>query len=169
MAQFKILVTHNYYQQPGGEDQIFAAESSMLEKHGCRVFRYTVHNDRIKGMNSLTLATSTLWNKAIARELQKTYPKSKTRCNSLSQHFPHYLSCCILCSKGRRYSSCADLAQLPFALSQMLCFFVMAMSVRTACVNLSLGQVFCMHVIGKASRYECDCWHAIDTSCIAYI
>ena len=51
-----ILMVHNYYQQPGGEDQVFASESSMLERHGCRVFRYTVRNDDITGMNPLTLA-----------------------------------------------------------------------------------------------------------------
>ncbi|HUS89622.1 MAG TPA: glycosyltransferase family 4 protein [Desulfosporosinus sp.] len=67
----KIIQVHNYYQQPGGEDQVFAAESSMLEKHGHRVFRYTVHNDCITGMNSLELARCTVWNKAIARELRE--------------------------------------------------------------------------------------------------
>lgn len=71
----RILCVHNYYQQPGGEDQVFSAELAMLEKHGCRVFRYTVHNDRIKGMNPLTLARNTLWNKAIASELRKLIRK----------------------------------------------------------------------------------------------
>lgn len=38
----RVLLVHNYYQQPGGEDQVFAAESSMLEEHGRQVFRHTV-------------------------------------------------------------------------------------------------------------------------------
>ncbi|MBN2570119.1 MAG: glycosyltransferase family 4 protein [Deltaproteobacteria bacterium] len=71
----RVLFVHNYYQQPGGEDQVFAAESSMLEEHENQVFRYTVHNDRIKGMNTLTLAGNTLWNRAIAGELRQAIKK----------------------------------------------------------------------------------------------
>jgi glycosyltransferase involved in cell wall biosynthesis len=84
----KILLIHNYYQQPGGEDQVFAAESSMLEKHGCRVFRYAVHNDRIKGMNPLTLARSTLWNKTIASELRELIRKVRPDVIHFHNTFP---------------------------------------------------------------------------------
>lgn len=58
----KILIAHNYYQQPGGEDQVFAAESALLEQHGHEVVRYTVHNDTIAGMGKLQLAKATVWN-----------------------------------------------------------------------------------------------------------
>jgi glycosyltransferase involved in cell wall biosynthesis len=84
----KILVVHNFYLQPGGEDQVFAAESSMLEEHGCQVFRYTVHNYRIKGMNSLTLARYTLWNKVIARELRETIRKARPNVIHFHNTFP---------------------------------------------------------------------------------
>lgn len=60
----------------------------MLEKHGCRVFRYAVHNDRIKGMNPLTLATNTLWNKTIARELQETTRKVRPDVVHFHNTFP---------------------------------------------------------------------------------
>jgi len=65
----KICLVHNFYLQLGGEEQAFAAESSILEEHGHRVFRYTIHNDRIKELNPLKLACCTLWNKTIAHEL----------------------------------------------------------------------------------------------------
>lgn len=84
----RILLVHNYYQQPGGEDQVFAAESSMLEEHGCRVFRYMVHNDSIKGMNPLTLARNTLWNKTIASELRETIRKVKPDVIHFHNTFP---------------------------------------------------------------------------------
>lgn len=84
----KILQVHNHYQQSGGEDQVFAAEASMLEEHGCRVFRYTVHNNRIKGMNSLTLAKNTLWNKAIAREVRETIRKVRPDVVHFHNTFP---------------------------------------------------------------------------------
>jgi len=84
----RILCVHNYYQHPGGEDRVFAAESSMLEEHGCQVFRYTVHNDCIKGMNSLTLARYTLWNKVIARELRETIRKARPNVIHFHNTFP---------------------------------------------------------------------------------
>ena len=65
----KICLVHNFYLQLGGEEQVFAAESSIMEEHGHRVFRYTIHNDRIKELNPLKLACYTLWNKTIAHEL----------------------------------------------------------------------------------------------------
>ncbi len=30
----KILLCHNYYQRPGGEDQVFHDERWLLEEHG---------------------------------------------------------------------------------------------------------------------------------------
>lgn len=32
----RVLLVHNYYQQPGGEDQVFRAEADLLERHGRR-------------------------------------------------------------------------------------------------------------------------------------
>jgi len=60
----------------------------MLEKYGCRVFRHTVHNDRIKGMNPLTLAKNTLWNKSIACELRKTIRKVRPDVVHFHNTFP---------------------------------------------------------------------------------
>ena len=58
----KILLCHNYYQQPGGEDQSFAAEARLLEARGHDVVPYTVHNDAIHGMSRLDVARRTFWN-----------------------------------------------------------------------------------------------------------
>src|SRR5215212_4750237 len=66
----KILLAHNEYQQPGGEDQIFTAEAALLEAHGHQVLRFGAHNDRVAGMNPVALAGSTVWNRASYRELQ---------------------------------------------------------------------------------------------------
>lgn len=66
----KVLIGHNHYQQPGGEDQVFAAESKLLEDRGHSVLRYAVHNDRIGEMNSLALARDTVWNRGVYEELR---------------------------------------------------------------------------------------------------
>ena len=42
-----ILVVHNYYQTPGGEDTVVANEVKMLEEHGHEVTLYTRKNSEI--------------------------------------------------------------------------------------------------------------------------
>lgn len=59
----RVIVAHNFYQQPGGEDQVFAAECRMLEQHGHDVTRLEVHNDDVAYMGKLALARATFWNK----------------------------------------------------------------------------------------------------------
>ena len=58
----KILLCHNFYQQPGGEDQCFEAEARLLEAGGHEVARCTAHNDAINGMGRLDAARRTFWN-----------------------------------------------------------------------------------------------------------
>ncbi len=46
----KILLLHNYYQQPGGEDVVVAHEKALLESKGNDVRLFSAHNDTIKGI-----------------------------------------------------------------------------------------------------------------------
>src|SRR6266404_1375963 len=81
----KILLCHNYYQQPGGEDQSFAAEARMLEAHGHEILSYTLHNDAIAGMSRLGVARRTLWNSQSyreVRELIRLYRPSVLHCTN---------------------------------------------------------------------------------------
>src|SRR3954452_18720116 len=66
----KILVVHNFYQQPGGEDRCLEAEVAMLRAHGDEVIQYTADNDPIDGMNRLKAAARTVWSRPAARELR---------------------------------------------------------------------------------------------------
>lgn len=59
----KVLIAHNYYQQPGGEDNVYAAEAALLEQRGHTVIRYSTHNDRVSGMSQAQLAMKTIWNR----------------------------------------------------------------------------------------------------------
>jgi glycosyltransferase involved in cell wall biosynthesis len=65
----KILLLHNFYLQPGGEDQVFAAETDVLRAHGEDVRVYTVHNTRIASMSKFAAASATVWNREIFDEL----------------------------------------------------------------------------------------------------
>ena len=66
-----VLVGHNYYQLPGGEDNVFAAETEMIESSGHQLTRCTAHNDSLAAMGPLRVGGKTLWNRAAFREFQE--------------------------------------------------------------------------------------------------
>ena len=66
----RILIAHNRYQQPGGEDQVFAAEADLLADHGHDVVRYELHNNSIKTTGRIKLARNTIWNPLSAEAVQ---------------------------------------------------------------------------------------------------
>jgi len=60
----KIILVHNSYQQPGGEDVIFEQERKMLEDAGHRVVAYCRSNwdaEAYPGIRRLSLAKRTIW------------------------------------------------------------------------------------------------------------
>jgi glycosyltransferase involved in cell wall biosynthesis len=65
-----ILLAHNYYQQPGGEDQVFASEACLLESFGHRVVRFTRSNDEIEQMGRPALLAATIWNRRTYSDLR---------------------------------------------------------------------------------------------------
>src|SRR5438094_5382177 len=65
----RILVAHNFYQIPGGEDEVFRTECDLLRSYGHDVHTFTVHNDAIETMSRLALVRKTIWNRDIGREM----------------------------------------------------------------------------------------------------
>jgi glycosyltransferase involved in cell wall biosynthesis len=84
----RILLVHNRYQQPGGEDQVFAAETALLNSHGHQVVQYAVHNERVKVMNKLSLGASTLWNHRTYRELRAVIQLERPAVTHFHNTFP---------------------------------------------------------------------------------
>ncbi|EKQ68644.1 glycosyltransferase [Leptolyngbyaceae cyanobacterium JSC-12] len=84
----RVLLVHNYYQQPGGEEQIFATEASLLESHGHDVLRYTVHNDQIPNANPLLVAKKTLWNSTVYQDLRSLLQREKPQIVHFHNTFP---------------------------------------------------------------------------------
>ncbi|HUP19955.1 MAG TPA: glycosyltransferase [Gemmatimonadota bacterium] len=66
----KVLVVHNRYVEPGGEDEVFEAETALLESRGHAVLRYEEDNDRIAEMGRLEVARRTLWSRESRRSLE---------------------------------------------------------------------------------------------------
>jgi glycosyltransferase involved in cell wall biosynthesis len=84
----KILLCHNYYQQRGGEDQSFEAESRLLESRGHDVLRFTQHNDVIDGMGRLEVAVDTLWNRRTYGEVRSLLRRQRPEVMHCTNTFP---------------------------------------------------------------------------------
>ncbi len=70
----KILIAHNSYQQPGGEDIVASAEAELLREHGHQVVWYRRHNDELRknrGLRKLSAAINTVWATDSYREIRK--------------------------------------------------------------------------------------------------
>lgn len=69
-----ILIVHNYYQIPGGEDTVVANEKKMLEEHGHKVILYSRNNVELKQMSKfqkLFLPISTIFNPRTYKEIKR--------------------------------------------------------------------------------------------------
>lgn len=60
----RILIVHNFYQEKGGEDVVFAEETQMLQENGHDVFHFTAHNDELKHQSMAKIAVNMLWSQS---------------------------------------------------------------------------------------------------------
>jgi len=70
----KIILVHNYYQQPGGEDVVFQQERDLLTRAGHDVVVYCRSNKEIgsySGIERLVLVRKTIWADDTRREFAK--------------------------------------------------------------------------------------------------
>jgi glycosyltransferase involved in cell wall biosynthesis len=84
----KILVAHNFYKQPGGEDQCMAAEIAMLRAHGHEVTQYCLRNESIDAMGRLRLAARTIWSRTAVRELRELFRTHRPQIAHFHNTFP---------------------------------------------------------------------------------
>jgi glycosyltransferase involved in cell wall biosynthesis len=84
----KILLAHNFYQQPGGEDQVFADYCWLLESNGHEVVRFTIHNDSLKQTGALKLAAQTVWNSAMHGQIRDIVRREKPAIVHFQNTFP---------------------------------------------------------------------------------
>jgi glycosyltransferase involved in cell wall biosynthesis len=83
-----VLLVHNFYQRPGGEDQIFAGEGRLLEQHDHVVGRFTMHNDAVDTIGKLTVACKTVWNGQARQSLRKAIRETGARVVHFHNTFP---------------------------------------------------------------------------------
>ncbi len=84
----KVLQVHNFYQQPGGEDQVLASEHDVLSRHGELVEQYLVHNDTIKQMPGVEIGLRTIWNADTTRSFGKRLRETRPDIIHIHNAFP---------------------------------------------------------------------------------
>ena len=84
----RILVAHNFYQQPGGEDQVFASEVQLLRRFGHEVATFEADNDAIDSMGRIELLRSTLWNRKMGAAIGKVAAAHRAEIVHFHNTFP---------------------------------------------------------------------------------
>jgi len=87
----KILLVHNTYQQPGGEDVVFSQERRMLENNGHEVSVYQRSNweaNEYTGLRQIALAGRTVWASDTRREFLRLLSAQKPEIVHVHNTFP---------------------------------------------------------------------------------
>jgi len=84
----KILLAHNFYQQPGGEDEVFRTERDLLISLGHDVSEFVIHNQVIDSMPKLDVARATIWNKRLTHDLRAAIASSRANIVHFHNTFP---------------------------------------------------------------------------------
>lgn len=66
----RILILHNHYQQPGGEDRVVEAEADWLASAGHEVTLFVRHNSELAMGSGLSNFANALWNRSISKDLR---------------------------------------------------------------------------------------------------
>jgi glycosyltransferase involved in cell wall biosynthesis len=84
----KVLIVHNRYIQPGGEDEVVAAESALLRSHGHEVIEYFDDNARIEDATRLGLAAGTVWSSSTYYRLLRLLSEARPDMAHFHNTFP---------------------------------------------------------------------------------
>lgn len=87
----KILQVHNYYQFPGGEDEVLNREKMLLEKNGHYVVQYVKQNREIlnfKGIQKLKFYLYLFFNPEVFRDVVRIIRKEKIEVVHIHNIFP---------------------------------------------------------------------------------
>jgi len=84
----RVLLVHNYYQQPGGEDRVFVDERDMLRAWRHDVVEFTQHNDSLGAAGGVSAALSAIWNNAAYHRVRTILRQSATAVMHCHNTFP---------------------------------------------------------------------------------
>lgn len=97
----KILLAHNRYQIPGGEDSVFGDEKKLLELNGNKIIQYVRSNDEITSKSLLLASAQTIWNQASYKEIQSILDLEKPDLIHVHNFFPIISPAIFYAAKSR--------------------------------------------------------------------
>lgn len=83
-----ITVLHNFYQLPGGEDQVFRGEVDLLKSYGHQVSPFVLSNDQLTKISPLRQASSSIWNREVYARLRQHLRETKAEVVHIHNTFP---------------------------------------------------------------------------------
>jgi len=84
----RVLLVHNSYRQPGGEDRVFSTEADLLRDRGHQVFTYTRHNPHQDGASLVNVAARAVWNQGVYVHLRRLIRQTKPDVVHVHNTFP---------------------------------------------------------------------------------
>ena len=88
----RVALLHNHYHYAGGEDRMVELEQALLESAGCRVDRFTVHNDDVFAQGKPWLAAKSAlgaaWNRQSKRRVRAFLAKHRPDLSHVHNWFP---------------------------------------------------------------------------------
>ena len=86
--RLRVLLVHDYYQQPGGEDESFRVEAELLRREGCRVLTYTRNNAEWVRKPRILQALGSIWNHKTYRDIRRLLRREKIDVAVFQNTFP---------------------------------------------------------------------------------
>ena len=83
-----IVFAHNFYRIPGGEDEVFAAETKLLESHGHTVVRCTENSNGLSLPARLKLPATVVWSAKSYSKLRRLVRQNKAEVVHFHNIFP---------------------------------------------------------------------------------
>jgi glycosyltransferase involved in cell wall biosynthesis len=96
-----IVAAHNYYLQPGGEDEVFRSEALLLEDRGHTVFRHSADNRRLLQMSRIEAAAAAVWNRHSRREMSVLVERNRPDVVHFHNIFPLLSPACYGAARDR--------------------------------------------------------------------
>ena len=73
----RLLLVHNRYLQPGGEDAVFEAERALLARHGHKVVTLVEDNARLREVHPLKAAVEAFWSQRAYRQVRTLIERTR--------------------------------------------------------------------------------------------
>lgn len=84
----RVLIVHNRYVVPGGEEVVVAEEAALLERHGHTVGRFEGSNQAMLEMGAMQAASQAVWNRTSRAELARLQARFKPDIVHFHNTFP---------------------------------------------------------------------------------